>query len=176
MNLLNSISFSSPYALWAISVLPGIWFILKMYPPSPKNITFPPILFLKKLTQKEETSSATPIWLLIFRSLIVLLIIFAFANPVYNKSSELNNDGPLLLILDDGWPSSINWEKRKQKALEYIEKSDQKNLPIILISSTKTDQANDEIILMSSNDAKAKLDTMNPNPWPSNISFLRNFR
>ena len=79
MNLLNSISFSSPYALWAISVLPGIWFILKMYPPSPKNITFPPILFLKKLTQKEETSSATPIWLLIFRSLIVLLIIFAFA-------------------------------------------------------------------------------------------------
>ena len=174
MNLLNSISFSSPYALWAISVLPGIWFILKMYPPSPKNITFPPILFLKNLTQKEETSSATPIWLLIFRSLIVLLIIFAFANPVYNKSSELNNDGPLLLILDDGWPSSINWEKRKQKALEYIEKSDQKNLPIILISSTETDQVDDEIILMSSNDAKAKLDTMNPNPWPSDISFLRN--
>ena len=34
--------------------------------------------------------------------------------------------------------------------------------------------SNDEIILMSSNDAKAKLDTMNPNPWPSDISFLRN--
>ena len=108
MSFFSSLSLMFPSALWALMAIPVLWFVLKMYPPSPKNIFFPPIQFLNNLGKKEETSSSTPIWLLIYRILIILIIIFAFANPVYNPAQFFSKNGPFIILIDNGWPTSVN--------------------------------------------------------------------
>ena len=172
MSFFSSLSLMFPSALWALITIPVLWFVLKMYPPSPKNIFFPPIQFLNNLGKKEETSSSTPIWLLIYRILIILIIIFAFANPVYNPAQFFSKNGPFIILVDNGWPTSVNWEKRKDKIFEFIDIADQKNLPVILVPTTKKDISSDKIELMSPVDARSKLETLSPNPWPSELDYV----
>ena len=172
MSFFHSLSLIYPSALWAFLVIPGLWFILKMYPPSPKNIYFPPIQFLKNLLKQDETSSTTPIWLLIYRILIVSLIIFAFANPIYNPASILSKSGPLVLIMDDSWPASINWEKRKNEIIEYIDQAERKNIPVVFITTAKKGENIDSELFLSPKNARAKLETLNPNPWPADIDYI----
>ena len=172
MSFFHSLSLIYPSALWAFLVIPGLWIILKMYPPSPKNIYFPPIQFLKNLLKQDETSSTTPIWLLIYRILIVSLIIFAFANPIYNPASILSKSGPLVLIMDDSWPASINWEKRKNEITEYIDQAERKNIPIIFIATAKKGENIGSELFLSPKNARSKLETLNPNPWPADIDYI----
>ena len=125
MFLLSSLTFGNPLALLGLLSLPGIWLLLKIYPPVPKNIFFPAMNFLKNLENKQETSSKSPLWLLIFRLLLVTILVFAFSNPIYNSKPTFFNKDPLLLIIDNGWSSSLNWEKRKDKLIQIIEKARQ---------------------------------------------------
>ena len=173
MFLLSSLTFGNPLALLGLLSLPGIWLLLKIYPPVPKNIFFPAMNFLKNLENKQETSSKSPLWLLIFRLLLVAILVLAFSNPIYNSKPTFLNEDPLLLIIDNGWSSSLNWEKRKDKLIQIIEKAEQEKLPIIISqSANKNDIVNDQLMMLTSKDAKSVIDNLTPNPWPSNYSLL----
>ncbi len=173
MSLLSSLTFGNPLALWGLLSLPGIWLLLKIYPPVPQNIFFPAIRFLKNLDNKQETASKSPLWLLIFRILLVSILVLAFSNPIYNEKPNYPNKGPLLLIIDNGWSASINWEKRKDHLLELIDKAEQEKLSIILApTAKKININNDELIIITSKEAKSVIETLTPNPWPSNYSSL----
>ena len=169
MSLLSSLTFANPVALWGLLSIPGIWLLLKLYPPLPKNIIFPPIRFLINLDNQQETASKTPLWLLLFRMLLVIILVLAFSNPIYKAKPNFSNKGPLILLVDNGWSSSLNWEKRKEKLLEFINKAEQEKLPIIVLpSASRNSINNDELYLMSAKEAKSILETLAPNPWPSN--------
>jgi hypothetical protein len=173
MPLLSALTFGNPLALWALISLPGIWLLLKIYPPVPKIIFFPAIRFLKNLDNKQETASKSPLWLLIFRILLVTILVLAFSNPIYNAKPDFANKGPLLLIIDNGWSSSLNWEKRKDQLVELIEKAGQEKLPIIIApTAIKNNIANNELLILNSKEAKSVIESLTPNPWPSNYSLL----
>ena len=66
---------------------------------------------------------------------MVIILILAFSQPVYNAKPKFLNDNPLLLIIDNGWSSSINWEKRKEKYNKYCHykiKTDNKTIDDIV--------------------------------------------
>ena len=87
MLLLSSLSFGTPLALLGLLSLPGIWLLLKIYPPAPKTIFFPAIRFLKKLDNKQETAGKSPLWLLIFRIFLVTILVLAFSNPYIERKT-----------------------------------------------------------------------------------------
>ena len=83
--------------------VPAVWMLLKIFPPAPKNIIFPPLNFLIGLNNKQETASKTPLWLLLFRILFVIILIYSFFKPSYTFAKPIfENSGPIILIIDNG--------------------------------------------------------------------------
>src|SRR3546814_19407128 len=73
MLTLGSLAFATPWALVALAALPVLWWLLRITPPQPKDITFPPLRLLLMLQPREETPAHTPLWLLLLRLLIAAL-------------------------------------------------------------------------------------------------------
>ena len=65
--LLTGLSFGAPYLLYALIGLPVIYWLLRVTPPAPKRIVFPPLRLLFGLKSSEETPARTPWWLLLLR-------------------------------------------------------------------------------------------------------------
>ena len=75
MLTLGAISFAVPWALTGLLALPVIWWLLKLTPPLPTTIRFPPVRLLFGLGTREESAAQTPLWLLIVRSVLAALVI-----------------------------------------------------------------------------------------------------
>jgi hypothetical protein len=60
MEYLSGLSFGAPYILGALIILPVIWWLLRVTPPLPRTVVFPPLRLLLGLSGKEETPARTP--------------------------------------------------------------------------------------------------------------------
>ena len=75
MLTLGSLTFAAPWLLAAMAVLPILWWLLRLTPPSPRRVAFPPIRLLFLLRPKEETPHRTPWWLILLRLIIAALVV-----------------------------------------------------------------------------------------------------
>jgi hypothetical protein len=115
---LASLSFAFPAALWALLALPVIWWLLRFTPPKPRRVAFPPFRLLLQLISKEEQPDRTPWWLILLRLMLAALVILAIARPMTGATQLSAKDaGPLLVIVDDGWASARDWQKR----IDYLD-------------------------------------------------------
>ncbi|WP_237216881.1 BatA domain-containing protein, partial [Falsiroseomonas oryziterrae] len=112
MLTLGPIAFAAPWLLVALPALPVLWWLLRVTPPAPKRQDFPAIALLRDLPAPEETPARTPWWLLALRLLAAALIILGLARPVWGPSGSGGGDGPLLIVMDDGWASAADWPDR----------------------------------------------------------------
>ena len=131
-------SFAAPAVLFALVVLPAIWWLLRLMPPRPKTETFPPARILAEITPKEETPAQTPWWLTALRLLLAALLIFALAGPSLRSSDEVApGDGPLLLIVDNGWAAAANWDDIVDGALAIAEMAESAERPLALYATAE---------------------------------------
>src|SRR5436305_5120330 len=107
---LLQISFGAPLILAALAALPLLWWLLKVTPPLPRRTVFPPLKLLRGLEDEEQTPAATPWWLLLLRLLAAGLLIAALADPLLGNSPKLAANGPLVLVVDNGWTAARDWE------------------------------------------------------------------
>ncbi|HVL70691.1 MAG TPA: DUF4159 domain-containing protein [Beijerinckiaceae bacterium] len=115
------LTFAAPLVLTALAALPAIWLLLRVTPPRPRRIDFPPLRIFFDLLPKRETPARTPWWLLALRLLIAALLILAAAGPVWNPTAGGEGRAPMLLVLDNGFPSAHDWRDRIRIALERVE-------------------------------------------------------
>ena len=95
--------------------LPVLWWLLRVMPPRPQRIEFPPTRLLFDIAPKEETPSRSPWWLTLLRLLAAALIIFAAAGPIWNpQAARAGNNAPLVMLIDDGWSAASSWDTRHQ--------------------------------------------------------------
>ena len=133
MMTLGSIGFLQPWLLVALAALPAIWWLLRFTPPSPKTVVFPPTRLLKDLKPTEETPARSPWWLTLLRMLLAALLILALARPVLNPDREtLAGEGPLLLVVDNGWASAAHWGGRREAIAAAIDRADRDGRAVIL--------------------------------------------
>ena len=119
--------------------LPALWWLLRVMPPRPRRIDFPPTRLLFDIAPKEETPSRTPWWLTLLRLLAAALVILAAAGPIWNPSEGITrSSAPLVLLLDDGWSAASSWEARIKTADELIAnaESDRRAVAIVPLSET----------------------------------------
>src|SRR6185312_11094544 len=82
------LSFAEPLLLLGLVSLPVLWLLLRVMPPRPRRIEFPPTKLLFDIAPKEETPSRSPWWLTLLRLIAAALIIFAAAGPIWNPRSQ----------------------------------------------------------------------------------------
>ncbi|WP_407519421.1 DUF4159 domain-containing protein [Methylobacterium oryzisoli] len=131
------LSFAAPLALGALLALPALWYLLRVTPPRPRRIDFPPLRILADLLPERETPARTPPWLLILRLMAAACLILAVAGPVWNPAATALGDGrtPLLLILDNGATAAQDWRDRVRIATDEIEAAARAGRPVALVAT-----------------------------------------
>jgi hypothetical protein len=115
------LTFTVPLVLTALAALPAIWLLLRITPPQPKRVDFPPLKILADLRPEREMPARTPWWLLLLRLLLAAFLILAAAGPIWNPIAADSSRSPLLLILDNGFAAAHDWRERMNLAAERIE-------------------------------------------------------
>ena len=101
------LAFAEPLVLLGLLSLPILWWLLRLVPPRPRRIDFPPTRMLFDIIPKEETPARTPWWLTLLRLTLAALVIIAAAGPLWNPPvATASASAPLLLLIDDGFAAS----------------------------------------------------------------------
>ncbi|HET7333954.1 MAG TPA: DUF4159 domain-containing protein [Rhizomicrobium sp.] len=163
MNLFAGLSFASPLILLGLLVLPAIWFLLRITPPSPRKITFPPLRLLLGLRAREETPARTPWWLLLLRLLAAALLILALAEPIFGEPPAAPGKGPLVLFVDNGWPAAHAWKDRQAAMNDALAEAARANRPVALVPTASATQ--DKISLLDAGKAERAARELQPQSW-----------
>ncbi|PPJ45964.1 DUF4159 domain-containing protein [Rhizobium sp. KAs_5_22] len=128
------LAFATPAVLIALAALPLIWWLLKLTPPRPKTEVFPPLRILAGVLKRDETPSKSPWWLTLLRMMLAALVVFALADPVLNpRNASLSTDGPLVLVVDNGWATVADWDRRVATAEALIGDASDRDLPVSIV-------------------------------------------
>ncbi|MBV9117543.1 MAG: DUF4159 domain-containing protein [Acetobacteraceae bacterium] len=162
-------SFTNPWVLLALAALPLLWWLLRVTPPAPKRESFPAIRLLAELKPTEETPARTPPWLLALRLFAAGLVIVGLAGPVRDAGSSLPGQGPVLLVLDNGWAAAPDWPRRMQAADGVLERAARAGRPAALLATAPDETGGAPAItpVMPAADLHARLASLRPVPWPA---------
>jgi hypothetical protein len=178
MLTLGPVAFAAPWLLLALPALPALWWLLRVTPPSPRRVAFPPIRLLRELPISEETPARTPWWLLLLRILAAAMVILGLARPVLGPGSGTGGDGPLLLVVDDGWSAAADWPARMAAATAALDRAGREGRRAALLATapSETGEAPRVIGTMPAEDLRARLAALRPKPWaPDRAAALAAF-
>ena len=167
------LAFASPMILGALVLLPAIWWLLRLTPPRPQSELFPPLALLLRLVRKQETPASSPWWLTALRLAMAALAIFAMAGPVLNPSeAELAGEGPVAIVIDNGWASARDWELRRASALALVDEAEAASRAVILVDTAGAEPATPQPVAPGA--ARARLAGMEPLPLkPDHLQAAR---
>ncbi|HUF57402.1 MAG TPA: BatA domain-containing protein, partial [Thermohalobaculum sp.] len=163
MSGLGAIAFLNPWLLAALAALPILWWLLRAIPPSPRLELFAGVRLLLGLEDPERQAAKTPWWLLALRALAVAAIILGFAGPVLNPSERIAaaGDGPVMVLMDQGWASAPDWEARVATAAAAIEEAGQAGRQVVLRMAA----SGETTAPVAAGAARALVEGAVPDPW-----------
>jgi Domain of unknown function (DUF4159)/Aerotolerance regulator N-terminal len=156
------LAFAEPLVLLGLLSLPILWWLLRLVPPRPRRIDFPPTRMLFDIIPKEETPSRTPWWLTLLRLTLAALVIIAAAGPLWNPPvATTTASAPLLLLIDDGFAAANTWDARMRTTEDLIARAeaDGRGVAVVPLSVTNRD-----ISLETPGAARARLRLVQPKP------------
>lgn len=159
--------FMAPLVLVGLLALPAIWLLLRITPPSPKRIAFPPLRIFRDLAARNETPAHTPWWILLMRLAICASVIIASAGPLWNASPAEKGTGPLLVLIDNGFTAARDWRERHDFALEKMQETVRSNRPVAFLAFADAPLA---IALETPDRIFARLNGLKPAPYLPNRS------
>src|ERR1700722_30714 len=157
------LTFAEPLLLLGLLSLPLLWWLLRVMPPRPRRIEFPPTRLLFDIAPKEETPSRTPWWLTALRLLAAALLILAAAGPIWNpRTGVAGSHAPLVILLDDGWSAASSWDVRIKAADELIANADNDRRGVALVPLSEPAR---DITIMPGGAARVALRQLTPKPY-----------
>lgn len=153
--------------LLGLAALPLIWWLLRITPPLPRRVRFPPVRILLGLRGEEETPAATPPWLALLRLLLGALAVLALAHPLLHPGADLSGEGPVMLVIDDGWAAAPSWSLRQQTALTLVERAQRWQRPVLILTTAPpaTGGPIHSSGLLQAAEAEPILRALQPKPW-----------
>src|SRR5215470_9299004 len=156
------LAFAEPLVLLGLLSLPILWWLLRLVPPRPRRIDFPPTRILFDIVPREETPARTPWWLTLLRLALAALVIIAAAGPLWNPPvATTTANAPLLLLIDDGFAAAATWDARIRTAEDLIARAeaDGRGVAVVPLSVTARD-----ISLETPGATRARLRLVKPKP------------
>jgi hypothetical protein len=154
--------FAQPLVLLGLISLPALWWLLRLVPPRPRRIAFPPTRMLFDIAQREETPARTPWWLTLLRLTLAGLVILAAAGPQWNPPIETSRARvPLMLILDDGWAAAATWDTRMLTADDLIARAEADDRGVVIVPLSETTR---DVSVETPGAARVRLHKLKPVP------------
>ena len=125
---LATLSFTAPWILLGLSVIPLIWIFLRAIPPAPLRRIFPAVVLLLGLKDKTQTSDSTPWWLLLLRSLALTALIIGMAGPGLNRQKPSSASPDILVVVDGSWAAGQAWSKVPEQVEEEVSQAVQRDV------------------------------------------------
>lgn len=167
MTALGPFLLGAPLALAALVALPVIWWILRATPPAPKQAELPSLRLLEDAVPREETPARTPWWVWLIRTLAVVAAIVGLAQPVYApgaKSAGAGEQGPVLIVIDNGWPAAPRWNELINAADATLDAGGRDTAMHLLLTAPQQLNA-DPAERLSKADLAKRIGTLRPQPW-----------
>jgi hypothetical protein len=156
------LAFAQPLVLLGLLSLPALWWLLRLVPPRPRRIDFPPTRLLFEIAPREETPARTPWWLILLRLSLAALVIIAAAGPLWNPPLAASNRGaPLLVMIDNGWAAAAAWNERLRTADEIIARAAADNRGVALLPLSQTAR---DVSLQVADAARVQMKELKPKP------------
>jgi hypothetical protein len=164
MSALLSLGFGAPLALLALLALPALWWLLRVTPPRPTTVDFPPTALMRDLVPPEDTPARTPWWLLALRLAVVGLLALALARPILGPGgADDGRAGPLWLVVDDGWPAAPHWPEILAEIGARLDAAADRARPVVLLGTARGPGQIAEP--QSVDDARRRLAVWKPAAW-----------
>ena len=159
------LAFAQPLVLLGLITLPALWWLLRLVPPRPRRINFPPTRLLFEIAPKEETPARTPWWLTLLRLTLAAIVIIAAAGPMWNPPlAASDRNAPLLIMIDDGWSAAAAWSERLRTADELITRASADNRGVALLPLSRTAR---DVSLQVADAVRVEVKNSSPSPTPS---------
>jgi hypothetical protein len=156
------LAFAQPLVLLGLLSLPVLWWLLRLIPPRPRRLEFPPARLLFDIAPKEETPARTPWWLTLLRLTLAALLILAAAGPMWNPSVATSGGaGPLALLIDDGWAAASTWDTRIRTGDDMLARAEADGRAAAIVPLS---DAGRSIALQTAAAARVQLQKMTPKP------------
>ncbi|BBE72390.1 DUF4159 domain-containing protein [Oharaeibacter diazotrophicus] len=158
------LAFATPWVLVGLAALPVLWWLLRVTPPRPETVTFPPLRLLAEVRVEEETPARTPWWLTAIRLLAAAAVIFALAGPVFRPAADrLTGTGPVWLIVDNGFSAAPDWAARLRTAETVIDGAREAGRTVVLVATA--DGTDADVVARTADDAARRLAAVGPRAW-----------
>lgn len=168
---LGALAFASPWMLLGLLGLPIIWWLVRISPPQPKRVRFPAIRLLAEIAHDEETPAHTPLWVLILRLTLAALIILGLARPLWNPQAQIDGNGPLLLVIDNGWTAAAHWRDREATLEGLFSQARRTNRPV-MVAGTAAEAIAPELSLEAADEAASRAASLAPRAWSTDRPAL----
>jgi hypothetical protein len=156
------LAFAQPLVLLALLSLPVLWWLLRLIPPQPRRVAFPPTQLLFDIAPNQETPRRTPWWLTLLRLLLACLVIIAAAGPLLNPAPATSaGRAPLALLIDDGFPAAGTWDVRMRTAQDVIARAETDNRGVALVPLSEPSR---DFSLETAAAARVRLKQLKPKP------------
>jgi len=174
------LGFTEPLVLIGLITLPVLWWLLRLIPPRPRRLDFPPTRLLLEIAPTEQTPARTPWWLTLMRLALAALVIVAAAGPLWHPPlTATKTAAPVAILIDDGWSAAATWDARLRTADDIIARAEDDRRAVALIPLSAGPQ---DISLEAAGSARVRLHQMQPVPHtidraetlPSLSQFLSN--
>jgi hypothetical protein len=156
------LGFAEPLVLIGLLTLPVLWWLLRLVPPRPRRIDFPPTRLLLEIAPKEETPARTPWWLTLMRLALAALVIIAAAGPLWHPPlATMKTRAPVAILIDDGWAAAATWDARVRTADDIIARAEDDRRAVALIPLS---EGTHDISLEPAGSARVRLHQLKPVP------------
>jgi hypothetical protein len=156
------IGFAQPLVLLGLLALPVLWWLLRLIPPRPRKLNFPPARLLFDIVPKEETPARTPWWLTALRLCLTALVIFAAAGPLWNPPVATSVGAKaLVLLIDDGWSAAASWDARIRTGEDIIARAETDNRAVAILPMS---EAGRSALIQTPAAARVQLRQLKPKP------------
>ncbi len=156
------LGFAEPLVLIGLLTLPVLWWLLRLVPPRPRRINFPPTRLLLEIAPKEETPARAPWWLTLLRLTLAALVIIAAAGPLWNPPlAAMKTHAPIAILIDDGWVAAAAWDARLRTADDVISRAENDHRAVALIPVSEGTR---DISFATAGSARVRLHQIKPQP------------
>ncbi len=156
------LGFAEPLVLIGLLTLPALWWLLRLIPPRPRRIDFPPTRLLLDIAPKEETPARTPWWLTLMRLALAALVIVAAAGPLWHPPlATMKTRVPIAILIDDSWAAAATWDARLRTADDIITRAEDDRRAVALVPLSEGPR---DISLETAGSARVRLHQLKPVP------------
>lgn len=165
---IGPVIFGAPWVLLGFLSFPALWFLMRSTPPTPRREGFPAIRLLFDLQSQDQEPAKMPLWQRLLRLALAGAVITGMADPKLTADQAMSGEGPVLILVDNGWASAPHWEDRLRQIEMLIDQAGESNRPVSIITTAMPEDGGAFVQTPPVNAAEARsiISDLDAVPWP----------